>query len=523
MTRRTESFGRNVPGRKTDTRNDRIMDEPATAAVNGSSTDIHESLRHDDGHNPPVDGRHEDGGSAHEDDGDSIGGHGDVNGRHTGNGREHRNGRHLERNQEVSEEATVEDVLCAASHRPTTPRVLPEPALQLSLDEPERRNGGLTHLPAPHRNGRHSSMPAFRQAVPSECFQELFENDSDAKGILGQSLEIVYANRALRQLAGISEGHAPTLSELLFPDDPAQFADRLRNLSFGFASRLRLGGRLRLPTGLGRRIVLTIRVIGRNDSQDALRVVEVAPDSSEPSRIASSHLHSDSVDRFAIVVVHELKNLVGASLLAAETALASLAPDFGGTVIRTCLDNVIASMDRCTRLVARMRQFRDDAPLEYAPLDLNRVVTEARNLTRFAVAHAGGVVELALASPPPIISASQLELEMVLVNLIQNAIESRNEPVWVRITTKSDAEGVHVIVEDDGSGMTEDQKRHVFDPFFTTRAESGGIGLGMAIVRDVVKRHGGSIRLDSAPGAGTLVEIRFPRHDASCAANPLFR
>jgi signal transduction histidine kinase len=71
---------------------------------------------------------------------------------------------------------------------------------------------------------------------------------------------------------------------------------------------------------------------------------------------------------------------------------------------------------------------------------------------------------------------------------------------------------VRVIFEDDGSGMSPEVRRRAFDPFFTTRRDDGGTGLGLHIVHSIVtSRLGGRIALQSAPGQGTRLEIVLPR------------
>ncbi len=70
------------------------------------------------------------------------------------------------------------------------------------------------------------------------------------------------------------------------------------------------------------------------------------------------------------------------------------------------------------------------------------------------------------------------------------------------------SEGVDVVIADDGLGVPVDLREQVFRPFFTTKPKAAGLGL--TVSRDVVERHGGTIELDSAPGAGATVRVRLP-------------
>jgi signal transduction histidine kinase len=103
----------------------------------------------------------------------------------------------------------------------------------------------------------------------------------------------------------------------------------------------------------------------------------------------------------------------------------------------------------------------------------------------------------------------------VLTNLVLNAVvhgfaDGRSGTILVR-ARRVDARQVEITFVDDGTGMTEDVQRRVFDPFFTTRRTQGGTGLGLHIVYNLVTRQlGGRITLNSAPGRGTTFRITLP-------------
>jgi signal transduction histidine kinase len=106
------------------------------------------------------------------------------------------------------------------------------------------------------------------------------------------------------------------------------------------------------------------------------------------------------------------------------------------------------------------------------------------------------------------------ELRKAFLNLILNALEALEGGGTLTIRTAyAPASGaVTVSVEDTGAGMSAETLARAFDMFFTTKAQ--GTGLGMAIARSVVERHGGELRLESAPGAGTTATVRLPLEGA---------
>ena len=98
----------------------------------------------------------------------------------------------------------------------------------------------------------------------------------------------------------------------------------------------------------------------------------------------------------------------------------------------------------------------------------------------------------------------------ILVNLLFNAVDAMPEGGIITIATQALGEKVQMMVTDTGTGMDEETCRHVFDPFFTTRKEDGGTGLGLSTVYDTVTRWGGTISVESTPGRGTSFILQFP-------------
>ena len=104
-------------------------------------------------------------------------------------------------------------------------------------------------------------------------------------------------------------------------------------------------------------------------------------------------------------------------------------------------------------------------------------------------------------------SCDALQVEQALVNLIQNAIDAMAGGGSLRVTTRCAGRGRVISVADNGSGVAEEDVDRLFEPFFSTKSQSGGCGLGLVICREVARNHGGSIVLDSKPGLGTVVTL----------------
>ncbi|MEN6449861.1 MAG: ATP-binding protein [Thermoguttaceae bacterium] len=210
-------------------------------------------------------------------------------------------------------------------------------------------------------------------------------------------------------------------------------------------------------------------------------------------------------------IAHELNNPIGSALVAAETALSLSDTPGAAEQLGACLRNVVASMDRCGRIVRTLLRYTREEPTERQACSLNDVVEQAVELARpYVESRSGTRVRTELEPTVPLAPMNPLEIELVLINLIRNAVEARRDEVTISIQTKYGDGLVRAIVSDDGCGMNEEQLAHAFDPLYTTRRQAGGSGLGMGIAQGIVRAHNGQIRIESRLGAGTIVTVELP-------------
>ncbi len=103
------------------------------------------------------------------------------------------------------------------------------------------------------------------------------------------------------------------------------------------------------------------------------------------------------------------------------------------------------------------------------------------------------------------------QLNQVFMNILVNASHAIEKQGTVSIRTWQDGDNQYVSIRDNGSGIAEDDREKIFEPFFTTKEVGEGTGLGMSISYDIVKKHGGEIKLESELGVGTTFTLVFPR------------
>lgn len=153
-------------------------------------------------------------------------------------------------------------------------------------------------------------------------------------------------------------------------------------------------------------------------------------------------------------------------------------------------------------------------PLHLEPIATADLVREPAE--RFRERCDSHPLRLDVADGLPVIEVDRVLVGRAIGNLLQNARRYSDEGHPIRLSAERAADGVRITVADEGIGMSADEMRHVFTPFFrgdeSRSRATGGAGLGLALVQQVVQAHGGEIELDSAPGQGTRVGFTLPAH-----------
>jgi signal transduction histidine kinase len=148
------------------------------------------------------------------------------------------------------------------------------------------------------------------------------------------------------------------------------------------------------------------------------------------------------------------------------------------------------------------------------PLSVNTVVDRTRELLAVKLNHGHVRAETALDSAVPSILADPDQLTQVLLNLGGNAVDAMPQGGTLRFETArcTDADAVVVRVIDTGAGMTPEVAARIFEPFYTTKPEGRGTGLGMSVSLGIITDHGGTLEVQSEPGRGTTLTIKLPVH-----------
>jgi signal transduction histidine kinase len=175
---------------------------------------------------------------------------------------------------------------------------------------------------------------------------------------------------------------------------------------------------------------------------------------------------------------------------------------------------IIAQIDRISVIIRSLLDIVRPAKPDIQPAALHGAVERLLPLLRHAVRRHGVVLDAPVPGDLPPILVDPNQLQQVLINLIMNAVQAAEPGGRVRLTAARSDEGgrpgVAISVRDTGGGIPPEILPRIFEPFFTTKPAGQGTGLGLAICRDIIKEHGGEIRVDSQLGQGTTVTVWLP-------------
>jgi two-component system, NtrC family, sensor kinase len=223
-----------------------------------------------------------------------------------------------------------------------------------------------------------------------------------------------------------------------------------------------------------------------------------------------------SVGKLAAVVAHEINNPLSSILTYAKLLRKWMERPDGGRDKREeaeqCLDLIAAESRRCGDLVKNLLTFSRVQPINLQPTDISAVVNRCYRLVQhqLELSNIQWQEDIAPGLPPVICDGAQIE--QVLLALTMNAVDAmpRGGNLWVSLTATPDGSQLELRVRDDGCGIAPDILPQIFEPFLTTKESGHGVGLGLAISRSIVERHGGRIEAQSELGRGTTFLVHLP-------------
>lgn len=347
-------------------------------------------------------------------------------------------------------------------------------------------------------------------------FQELHETNerilqSVSVGIytVDADMNITSWNRRMAELSGVPAVRAigsklPELFPVLIDEG---VIERLHNvLVSGKQGKLRL-----LHRNLdGQKQIQKRRLAPLRDGEKITGAVIIVEDVTEFQKLLDQTIHSEKlveVGRLSAGIAHEINNPLGVIKYAVELLMREeeMTP-FQKEMTERILDEV----GRLRVLTGGLLSFSQPRKSLDRMVEVDALVEEVLHLVRYELRKQAILLETDL-QPVPLVCADPNKLKQVVINLVMNAAQALVRGGCIRLATqKCGQEEIALIVSDNGPGMTPELQKEIFKPFFTTKADGEGTGLGLYLCDNIVREHGGRIQMDSAPGRGTTFTIRLP-------------
>jgi two-component system, NtrC family, sensor kinase len=174
------------------------------------------------------------------------------------------------------------------------------------------------------------------------------------------------------------------------------------------------------------------------------------------------------------------------------------------------LEKITKQTFRASEIVNSLLNFSRTTATEFTEIDLHQVITETLSLLDHQFKKAGLRVETHFEAECPLIFGNGGKLQQVFLNLFMNARDAMSEGGSLYVRTESAESKIEVIVQDTGVGISRENIKKIYDPFFTTKAVGKGTGLGLSVSYGIVQEHGGNISVDSKLGVGTAFKLELP-------------
>lgn len=227
----------------------------------------------------------------------------------------------------------------------------------------------------------------------------------------------------------------------------------------------------------------------------------------------------DEVSQLLAKIAHDLNNPLAAIIGFADLLQVERSPEKLHRYSRI----ISSQAERARKLIENLVMHARQKPPQLRPMDVAATIHAATAMREVQLDVEGVRLVKNVASALPPIQGDPQQLAQVLYNLLLNAEQALagtrgTREIVVEAFAEPDAVIVRVI--DTGVGVTAEVAEKAFEPFFTTRSKGGGSGLGLSVSLDIVKRHGGTMKLTPGPGSGAIAEVRIPAHTPEPAAAP---
>ncbi|MGC9344964.1 MAG: sensor histidine kinase, partial [Bacteroidales bacterium] len=245
---------------------------------------------------------------------------------------------------------------------------------------------------------------------------------------------------------------------------------------------------------------------------------KVQKKSEELSEAQNELIHVEriaSLGKLSSSVAHEINNplsgiLVYSKLISKQLNTNSFTHPRKDSILKH-LKLIETETKRCGEIVKGLLDFSRKDREDFEPVNLHKLLKETATLMTHSIKIADIKLRTRFDADEDLIFCSPNQIKQACVALLVNATEAILEQgeIWIR-THNPDEDTIRLEIEDDGIGIAQEEIPHIFEPFYSTKRESSGIGLGLAIVHGIIENHKARLEIHSEQGKGTTIAVIFP-------------
>ena len=332
---------------------------------------------------------------------------------------------------------------------------------------------------------------------------------------------VVKWDKSMQEIFGIEYGtYKGTYDEwkmLVHPDDRKE-ADKATKNSIETGEQYYAEYRVK-AVGDSWRYIRAQAIVKYDISDKPIRMVGVVIDITESKRMEQALIQSEKLKSMATItagISHEFNNIL--NIISGNVQLLQMNhQDNKELMDRFC--TIMESVDDGVNITDRMREFthsdRDAANVDFVCSDINELIIQSvkftmpRWKTMAQVESIDYQIDTGSINGVSPILCDPTGIREVFINIINNALDAMPEGGKIAFCTRNNEGNVFISISDTGKGMTEEVRKEVFDPFFTTRRPMG-TGLGLSMAYKTVMMHGGRIEVESEVGKGSTFTLQFP-------------
>ena len=358
-----------------------------------------------------------------------------------------------------------------------------------------------------YRSLRHKAEELQRL---TEYNQNILESMDAGIVVLDLEGRVARWNRAMESLVG--RRREMVVGRLLSEVLPSAFVDALSgSLGAGPHEEISHIYKLHLPTDAGRSSMVNVSVAPFQwGSGERLGHVLILEDITARVRLEEQLQHSEkmaSIGLLAAGVAHEVNTPLAGISSYTQLLRADVTDDDPRAPL---LEKIEKQTFRAAKIINNLLNFSRAGSSDLGPIDINRVLGDVLSLVEHQLDAARIKVRREMAPELPPVRGNENKIQQVFFNLILNARDAMPKGGWLTLKTDADASGVTIEVADTGHGISKEDVKRIYDPFFTTKGIGRGTGLGLSVTYGILQEHGGAIFVDSAPGKGTTFQVTLP-------------